>query len=285
MTDTKIMGRVAVIGDIGGHADELRSALVGLGMEPDSCTLPEDLTVVQVGDLIHRGPASGQVLELVRHILLAQPDQWVQLAGNHEALYLPGAPQFHWSESLSDGAADLLRHWWNHGQMTVAVGLATAYGDLLVTHAGLTTGLWNRLDRPTDVRQAAPLLNALPEKHPNWLWETGRMMNGGGSNWNAGPCWAEAGHEVYASWLHAEADGISVPFGQIHGHSSAYWWDKRQWSCPRPVADRFVPMRHARHVKGVIGSRRFAGIDPTFGHSVRGPWEPLVLDRARVVAR
>jgi hypothetical protein len=44
-----------VIGDIGGHLSELRTELVRLGAGPDGW-LPDDLIVVQVGDLIHRGP-------------------------------------------------------------------------------------------------------------------------------------------------------------------------------------------------------------------------------------
>ena len=82
--------RVAIFGDVGGHARPLFDALVRLGMDPDTLTIPFDLTVVQVGDLIHRGPETGGVLNLVAQIIATQPARWVQLVGNHEALYLPG---------------------------------------------------------------------------------------------------------------------------------------------------------------------------------------------------
>jgi hypothetical protein len=270
---------------MGGHANEFVQALIDLGMDPETCCLPDDLTVVQLGDLIHRGPDSGSVLALVRKMLVTQPEQWVQLVGNHEGIYLPFAPRFPWSETLNQGGEDLLKHWWATGQMRVAAGLSTAHGDLLVTHAGLTTGLWSKIGRPTNIRDAVPALNALPEKHPDWLWRTGKMYDGRDSDWNAGPMWAEAGSEVYASWMGIEADNIPVPFGQVHGHSSAYNWDRKQWRANRRIADRFALMPRVRHLRGVIGSQPFIGIDPDFGRSIRGPWAPLVFDAARVVAR
>ena len=50
------MARVAVIGDVGGHADQLRKVLRELGAESEQ--LPSDLIVIQVGDLVDRGPDS-----------------------------------------------------------------------------------------------------------------------------------------------------------------------------------------------------------------------------------
>ena len=90
-------GRVALFGDVGGQAVELRSALVRLGADPETLALPADLTVVQVGDLIHRGPDSPGAVDIARTVMTAQPKQWVQLVGNHEAQYL-APPRFHWPE-------------------------------------------------------------------------------------------------------------------------------------------------------------------------------------------
>lgn len=276
--------RVAVFGDVGGHARPLFDALVRLGMDPDTLALPGDLTVIQVGDLIHRGPETGGVLTLVARIIAAQPDRWVQLVGNHEALYLPGAPQFGWPEHLSDAGVDLLNRWWSGGDMRVAAAVQTAdHGELLLTHAGLTAGLWRTLGSPQDVRDAVDVLNDLPQTGPHLLWATGTML-GGDTNRNAGPCWAEASSEVYTSWLLEERDGDPVPFGQVHGHSSAYWWDKKAWNASALVRNRFVPNRRDRHLTGVIGGRWFAGIDPTHLKREATSWAPLLL-AGRVVNR
>jgi hypothetical protein len=276
--------RVAIIGDVGGHAQALFSALCDLGMDPDTFVLPAGLTVVQVGDLIHRGPATGMVLNMVARIVAQQPEQWVQLVGNHEALYLPDGPGFAWHEHLSDAGVDLLNGWWGAGDMRVAAAVATAeHGDLLVTHAGLTSGLWRGVGAPRDVREAVRVLNALPQADPVQMWATGRML-GEKTNMAAGPCWAEASGEVYTSWLMDEIDGDPVPFGQVHGHSSAYWWDHNKWNGSAMVRNRFVPNRRDRHLTGVIGGRWFAGVDPNHGRQPAPSWAPLVLD-GRVVAR
>lgn len=56
------MARVTVIGDVGGHADHLRAALAAVGAYP---RVPDNAFVIQVGDLVDRGPDSPGVLALV----------------------------------------------------------------------------------------------------------------------------------------------------------------------------------------------------------------------------
>ena len=102
--------RIAVIGDVGGHATPLRHELARLGARPDG-SLPEDLIVVQVGDLIHRGPESAQVIDIVDRYLRTQPAQWIQLIGNHEVNYLQ-PPIFAWPETLSSKHTRILNGWW-----------------------------------------------------------------------------------------------------------------------------------------------------------------------------
>lgn len=279
-------GRVAVFGDIGGHWAAFTDALTVLGMDPLSCTLPDDLTVVQVGDLVHRGPDSEKVLALASRVMHRQPKQWVQLVGNHEGIYLPDAPVFAWNRRVSPDSARLLQQWWASGKIRVATGLDTDAGPVLVTHAGLTAGLWSRLGEPWDVRDAANLLNTLSSERPQWLFQTGRMMDRAAANPYAGPLWAEAGGELYPGWIRFAGGGGAVPFGQVHGHSTAYWWDKGTWTGHPEAQPHFVPLRRARHLTGVIGGRLFAGIDPSFGTQMPGfSWRPLLFEHARVVAR
>lgn len=80
---------MAVLGDVGGHLAALRAELTRLGV-PDGGDgpIPADLTVVQVGDLVHRGPESDAVVALVDRHLSATPRRWLQVVGNHEAFYL-----------------------------------------------------------------------------------------------------------------------------------------------------------------------------------------------------
>jgi len=45
--DAFTRGRVAVFGDVGGHAEQLRLGLVALGAEPDTLTLPPEITLTE----------------------------------------------------------------------------------------------------------------------------------------------------------------------------------------------------------------------------------------------
>jgi len=283
------VGRVAVIGDVGGHADLLRDALHRLGAEGDTARLPEGLTVIQVGDLVDRGPDSTGVLDLVGRYLEEQPDQWIQLAGNHEAQYLPGGTPF-WRERLADGDARRLRAWWADGRLRIAAAVRTTAGDargagasqrstdgddVLLTHAGLTVDAWRALGEPPTATAAARLLNERPEP---LIW-LGDGLTAGGV---AGPLWAEAGWELYEPWMHFYAAGGFVPFDQTHGHSSVVRFAERMWRCPGRVRLRATVDWEARHTRVRIGGRTFTGVDPKHGRTGAQRWQPLVLEGAQV---
>jgi hypothetical protein len=70
--------RNAIIGDVGGWTHRLDEAIVSLGGDPDAGTLPEDLTVVQVGDLVNKGPDSKGALALVDRMLTGSQGRWIQ---------------------------------------------------------------------------------------------------------------------------------------------------------------------------------------------------------------
>ncbi|WP_410664091.1 metallophosphoesterase family protein [Amycolatopsis sp. lyj-84] len=263
------MGRVAIIGDVGGHPDQLRRALAWLGASEGE--LPLDLTVIQVGDLVDRGPDSAGVLDIVATLL--DKRRWIQLAGNHETQYLPGRAVF-WREPLEEGDAARLRQWWADGRLRVAEAVRTAEGDeLLVTHAGLTLACWQRLGEPMSATEAAELLNERPEL----IWEIGEH----GRDGSAGPLWAESGAALHEPWMGYR--GV-VPFGQIHGHSTVVRFADRTWRCSGRVRQRTAVDWYARHVHVRVGGRVFTGIDPGHGRTGAADWQPLVLDDAGVTA-
>lgn len=83
--------------------------------------------MVQVGDLVHRGPDSNGVIRLVDGYLRNQPDHWIQLIGNHETVYLR-SPAFAWPDRLRLRSARQLRRWWREGRAVVAVALRPRSG-------------------------------------------------------------------------------------------------------------------------------------------------------------
>jgi hypothetical protein len=277
-------GRVAVIGDVGGQRPALVDQLVALGADPDTVALPPDLTVVQVGDLMHRGPDSPGVIELVDRVMTEQPGQWVQLVGNHEALYL-GLPQFHWPERLPGPAQEVINRWWGTARLRIAAAIEIDGHDAqwLVTHAGLTQGFWRHfLGMPATGIDAARTLNRLVGGlHEKWLFRPGVMVTGT-IDLSAGPMWASAPDELIPSWREA---ALQMPFQQVHGHSSLIdWATGRHLGVPDRVGP-FAQDDRLRHTTSLIGVRRIVGVDPGHGRRPAPTWGPLVLDGARVVAR
>lgn len=273
-------GRVAVIGDVGGHLSELRRELVKLGAHRRSLELPDDLTVVQLGDLIHRGPDSDGVVTLVDRYLGTQHGQWVQLTGNHEAQYLR-EPAFDWPERIAAESVERLRAWWATGDMRAAVAVQGGGAQWLVTHAGLTEGFWRRaLGSPISAANAAVRINSFIGTHEDVLFSTGQMLGGGDANLSAGPIWASAGGELIPSWLQS---GAALPFHQIHGHSAVI--DRRTGVLvgPPQVVEVMTVDAERAHETASIGSVRIVGVDPGHGRKPHRPWASLILDDARVI--
>jgi hypothetical protein len=264
--------RIAVIGDVAGHLDELRTELRRLGADPTTGVLPADLTVVQVGDLVHRGPASDDVVALVDRYLTDQPGQWIQLVGNHEAQYLR-APVFEWPQRLAPKAAATLRRWWAGGQMRVATSVRDGTESYLITHAGLTAGFWRSdLCAPQDAEQAAAALNALISTDENAVFRAGTMLLGRRCAGSAGPAWAAASAELLPSWR-AER----LPFSQIHGHDSLFDWRRGRFpTASAELAERTVLDREAKHESTTLAGGRIIGIDPGHGAEPSSPWRAWV---------
>jgi hypothetical protein len=250
------VAKVVIVGDVGGCAGELARVVGPVVDEPDT-------VVIQVGDLVDRGPDSPGVLAFVRERLEADPRRWVQLIGNHEAPYL-GAEPF-WPVPLGQADAALLRMWWLKEWLRVAAAVRTAEGEeLLVTHAGLTVAAWEELGGPVTAGTAADLLNTRPE---------GLLFSYGG------PLWAEAG-QVYGSWLQ---DRRPAPFSQVHGHSTIVSFQHRSWLCEERVRQRATVDWVARHTVARVGGARFVGVDPKHGTAGAAQWAPLVLEGARLI--
>ncbi len=265
--------RVAVIGDVGGHLDALVAELGLLGADPVTGALPADLAIVQVGDLIHRGPESAGVVALVDDYVTHQPTQWVQLLGNHEAQYLRD-PVFEWPERLDDAAADALRRWWSGGLMRVAVAIPATAGDHLVTHAGLTAGLWrDDLGSPCQASAAASALNTLGNAHDEAVFRAGDMLGSRGPRHSAGPLWASSATELLPSW-----EGTAMPFCQVHGHSTLRDWDDGTTRGSSGLLEATVFDESNKHEVTTIDGGVIIGIDPSHGREPRAPWRSRLLN-------
>lgn len=252
------MAKIVIIGDVGGCVTQLSQVTVPVLEDPET-------VVIQVGDLIDRGPDSAGVLAFVQRRLEDSSRQWIQLIGNHESQYL-GAEMF-WPQRLADEDAALLDAWWLRDRLRVAAAVRTAEGEeFLITHAGLTVDAWRKLGEPVTATTAADLLNTRPEE---LLWH------------ERGPLWAEAGTDLYDSWLHAAEP---APFGQIHGHSTIVDFRRRAWLCGERIRQRTAVDWAARHTFSRISASRFIGVDPKHGRYGAPQWLPLVFHDATLLA-
>ncbi|GAC1320784.1 MAG: hypothetical protein NVSMB12_20650 [Acidimicrobiales bacterium] len=252
--------RFALFGDIGGHLQPFVEGLTTIGADPATGRIPPGLVIIQVGDLIDRGPDSDGCVAIVDRFLAGAPDQWIQLFGNHEGNLL-GGPRF-WDEPHSDATQETLERWWveGTGRMATAVRSATD-GELLVTHGGLVAPLWELLGRP-GLACAVETMNGWVGARPDLAFAPGGLLGSGGV---PGPAWPDAATELYGSWESVAA----VPFGQVHGHSSIGDWHRGRVrrSTPRWLRQRAVVDAASRHERVVIGGRPFVGIDPTLGQA------------------
>lgn len=248
------MTRVAIIGDASGHAEVLVDALTEVGIDPWSLRMPSDLVVIQVGDLVHKGPSGNQAVELADRMMRAHPSRWLQLIGNHDLAYVGGPAVPRWSDrrDVHPSTVRTLLDWWHRRRCLLAVGLETAeYGPVLVSHAGLTRGCWMDIGSPDLVADAATRLNIEVGQANSLAMRAGRLL-GGPANVHAGPCWAEVSQEVYLPWIASE----DLPFNQIHGHAApwnfgteSFWTDT-----PASVKSRCTVDPNLRRVQTDLGS-------------------------------
>jgi len=267
----------AVIGDVGGHLSFFTDVLDRVGWDPASACLDPSVVVVQVGDLVHKGPDSQGCVRLADRLMRANPHSYVQLVGNHEAHYL-GGPDVSGRVGVvpvDPATVDMLRSWWDSGRVRVAYAVpdTAQFGPVLVTHAGLTAGFWRELGSPATVEQAADVLNG-PARISGEVFRPGGLMTGLVDP-AAGPLCALTGQELADGWVQA----ASMPFSQVHGHAGVWSWPGCGFHDDVPARVRAVssvdPVRRFCWVD--VAARVLFSVDPVLGLSVPPGYSPQPL--------
>lgn len=262
--------RAIVFGDVGGHYTPFLHALELNGVDTDAMTLPDDLIVVQVGDLVHRGPDGDQAAALADGFMKRYPSQWKQLLGNHEMMHIEGTAKF-FNCACSPQTIKFTKNWWHRGEADVALALthepseALPSAQTLITHAGVTSRWWH-VGGQKDAAGTAAYLNSFYPNKVKFLDQYGTMM-GERRTVQAGPWWAQSTLEVYPSW-YDYPDGM--PFNQVHGHSIPFDWEMNRWFPGTPLMFRkslvCVPEQRATILRlEKDGSGSFVGVDPGYG--------------------
>lgn len=267
--------RIAVLGDLSGHLRPLLTTLAELGVRVDDRDVPrrvewpDDLVVVQVGDLVHKGPVSELVVAVV-DTLFRRTGRWVQLVGNHEAQYVPGGLEF-WVPPIDARVGERLGQWWDEGFLRPAAAVDDPeLGPVLISHGGLTVRSWRALGEPDHVGVVTALAD--PSAHARHVFAAGTMA---ARDADPGVAWTEPKQELRSPWLvHAQVGG-AVPFSQVHGHAQPLLPVKKGRRVPPELRDS-TGVDDAGHVITRVGGRTIVGIDPGAGARPRRP-RPLLL--------
>ena len=257
--------RTAVIGDIGGQLDVFEKTLNYLGVV--NGIIPADLQIIQVGDLIRNLPIfynnNNYIIESVSNILEKSGDQWVQLLGNHEAVYLGGISSKTWDtkNSINSSSLNTLLNWWNTKQITLSSTLFYNQQELLITHAGLSVGLWKELEKVNNASDMAYVLNNL--SLPGSFLGRDSVFTNGVINISSDILWAQGPDEIYLPWMKEQI----IPFGQIHGHQSL-----KKSGIIELETFNIAPTYN--FVNGLIGEKHFISVDQEWGNKIISNYLP-----------
>lgn len=217
--------KTVIVGDIGGQLDVFKDVVASSGGDPESCILPLDTTMIQVGDVVRF--SDSPELDSLACALYAQklydnnPGRYIQLLGNHETPLLGGHFNYGWVVPDLPDARPIVESWWSEKIARIGVVLRKpGQRDILVTHAGLTRGYMQQLGTTTAVETIHALNGLVGNVSVKSIENPGGLVTGF-VNPSADVFWALLGCEVHESW---NQNGDHPDFNQIHGHSTLVKW-------------------------------------------------------------
>lgn len=192
--------------------------------------------IIQIGDIVRMSNDSYldslECAEMSDTLMRKNPNNWIQLYGNHESPFIDGPYPKVW-----DGRGpfidcdDIVNSWWEESLAFFAVGIQTADGFYVVTHAGLTKGYMSDVLKTSDPHTAIKRMNEIcHSKTYAEHYEIGAVNFGLDPNHGSDILWAASGAELLPSW-----EGSNMGFNQIHGHDTVLFsWEYPHLRDPLP---------------------------------------------------
>lgn len=278
---------VAVLGDVGAQTEVYREALLSIGINPDTCIIPDGIDLIQVGDVVRMNPHpdldSLGCAQISDKLLNNNSGRFHQLLGNHDLALLGGALDPMWKIDDLPESRPYVEQWWQDKTAKLGVALKSAVSaddDVLITHAGLGFNYWTDLGAP-NATGAAETLNELVGttvadfENPGWL--VTRDINV-----FADTAWALVGPEFHNTWK-----GKTMPFNQIHGHATLMQWDKHIfWHdvTEDVINSTVVDFRHRYTMTYRPDGRWIRSVDWVLGNeTIKHQWPVFILPNHAVV--
>jgi hypothetical protein len=290
-----------IFGDTGGHAKQLFASLEKIGVNLKDYTIPEGVRIIHCGDLIHKGPSSRLLLNTVNRLIRKNKGQWIQLLGNHEFQHIEGSPYF-WRCDCDMQDVATINNLFDEGLAMASFGLdklvdvnleVTARPKIVIpdngvlfTHAGLTNTWLNFVKSFKVLNEASPNLasiNLAPTEvayvlnslDVDVITAAGKML--GYINPRVGPVWAIGNDEVFIDW---NDSGETMPFMQVHGHTTSYMWTRGSWyrkdSAFKSFREATKLNPQTRTVITKLAGNVLVGIDPGFSAKADLPVQPYL---------
>lgn len=279
------MGRVAVLGDIGGQFDVFRDAVASIGGSPDHAIIPSDTQLIQVGDVVRRHDSADldsiACAAYADRLMRNNPGRYIQVMGNHEMPSLGGQVDPHWTLLSIDSADALIRQWWEKRDVYLAAGIIHSDGrETLITHAGMNANYHSALGGHGMV-DTVQKLNGMVGGRLDAFERPGYLVK---KDYDRGAdfLWSLVGVELYETWY-----GKTMPFEQIHGHCCSYRWDVRDFWADIPDRARLdaVINEDQRYITTTDSEgNTFRTVDWVLGNKTETQrWEVLIVDDCEVV--
>lgn len=119
--------------------------------------------------------------------------------------------------------AEILISAWLDKKSEFNLKVATFHRDKLITHAGLTHGLWTEIGKPETAQEASEALN---DMFRGKMFFKRSVELGGAPNYSADPVFAHPFLEFYPSWITSED---KMPFPQIVGTKSLKTFEAEEY--------------------------------------------------------
>lgn len=290
--------RYAILSDTGGHHKQLVASLQELGVDLKTHKIPADLTIIHLGDLVHKGPHSDIIVSMVDALIRKNRGRWVQLFGNHELHYFPDAPSF-WNEEISEASQNILMHWHREGLIQWSYSLPAGVtgtnnnsvkawleeypnAPILLSHSGVSYEFLNTHNILRDpsgggVEVMCEEINVLPFRLNA---QAGLMLYGETINplLPAGPAWAEPIVELWYSWARWAYDP-RWNFLQVHGHTNFFNPYRGDFfpNAPELVQSTTLVDVDLSQALTLVGSLGLLSVDPCYGKSAPHKGQPFLL--------